>query len=204
MQARIRRIFLDGYDVWGYEPLVKQDTPDKLQQRSIKCIFIGYPKETIEVSGRAGDLEEIQDKDTSPSGNTSEIPIEVKGFEPLYEEKAHVCRSARTHRSPERLCLNVEAEEHSLGNLNEPANYKAVILLGVDGFLRKRLTWMAMYTPIKLVLWQRDLLNSKGLIMKKHSHLLMTLAVFYDYEIWQMDVKTAFLNGYLDEDIYMV
>ncbi|GJV51329.1 retrotransposon protein, putative, ty1-copia subclass, partial [Tanacetum coccineum] len=24
------------------------------------------------------------------------------------------------------------------------------------------------------------------------------------YEIWQMDVKTAFLNGYLDEDIYMV
>nr|GFA64807.1 retrotransposon protein, putative, Ty1-copia subclass [Tanacetum cinerariifolium] len=25
----------------------------------------------------------------------------------------------------------------------------------------------------------------------------------YDYEIWQMDVKTAFLNGRLDEDIYM-
>ncbi|GKF13818.1 retrotransposon protein, putative, ty1-copia subclass, partial [Tanacetum coccineum] len=25
----------------------------------------------------------------------------------------------------------------------------------------------------------------------------------YDYEIWQMDVKTAFLNGHLDEDIYM-
>ncbi|GKF44833.1 retrotransposon protein, putative, ty1-copia subclass, partial [Tanacetum coccineum] len=24
------------------------------------------------------------------------------------------------------------------------------------------------------------------------------------HEIWQMDVKTAFLNGYLDEDIYMV
>nr|GEU99856.1 hypothetical protein [Tanacetum cinerariifolium] len=26
---------------------------------------------------------------------------------------------------------------------------------------------------------------------------------YYDYEIWQMDVKTAFLNGFLDEDIYM-
>ncbi|GJY52888.1 retrotransposon protein, putative, ty1-copia subclass [Tanacetum coccineum] len=38
--------------------------------------------------------------------------------------------------------------------------------------------------------------------MKKRSHPLLTLA-FYDYEIWQMDVKTAFLNGYLD-DIYMV
>ncbi|GJS73680.1 retrotransposon protein, putative, ty1-copia subclass [Tanacetum coccineum] len=28
-------------------------------------------------------------------------------------------------------------------------------------------------------------------------------SAYYDYEIWQMDVKTAFLNGRLDEDIYM-
>ncbi|GKE89044.1 retrotransposon protein, putative, ty1-copia subclass, partial [Tanacetum coccineum] len=27
---------------------------------------------------------------------------------------------------------------------------------------------------------------------------------YYDYDTWQMDIKTAFLNGYLDEDIYMV
>ncbi|GJZ51935.1 retrotransposon protein, putative, ty1-copia subclass [Tanacetum coccineum] len=26
--------------VWGCEALVKRDTPDKLQQRSVKCIFI--------------------------------------------------------------------------------------------------------------------------------------------------------------------
>ncbi|GJZ51037.1 retrotransposon protein, putative, ty1-copia subclass, partial [Tanacetum coccineum] len=34
--------------------------------------------------------------------------------------------------------------------------------------------------------------------------ILLAIASFYDYEIWQMDVKTAFLNGYLSEDIYMV
>nr|GEV16894.1 retrotransposon protein, putative, Ty1-copia subclass [Tanacetum cinerariifolium] len=34
--------------------------------------------------------------------------------------------------------------------------------------------------------------------------ILIAIAAFYDYEIWQMDVKNAFLNGYLDEDIYMV
>ncbi|GKB60956.1 retrotransposon protein, putative, ty1-copia subclass [Tanacetum coccineum] len=34
--------------------------------------------------------------------------------------------------------------------------------------------------------------------------ILISMAAFYDYEIWQMDVKIAFLNGYLDEDIYMV
>ncbi|GJT61073.1 retrotransposon protein, putative, ty1-copia subclass [Tanacetum coccineum] len=34
--------------------------------------------------------------------------------------------------------------------------------------------------------------------------ILISIAAFYDYEIWQIDVKTTFLNGYLDEDIYMV
>ncbi|GJS84997.1 retrotransposon protein, putative, ty1-copia subclass [Tanacetum coccineum] len=34
--------------------------------------------------------------------------------------------------------------------------------------------------------------------------ILIAITAFYDYEIWQMDVKTAFLNCYLDEDIYMV
>nr|GEX11100.1 retrotransposon protein, putative, Ty1-copia subclass [Tanacetum cinerariifolium] len=34
--------------------------------------------------------------------------------------------------------------------------------------------------------------------------ILISIVVYYDYEIWKMDVKTAFLNGYLDEDIFMV
>nr|GFB56307.1 retrotransposon protein, putative, Ty1-copia subclass [Tanacetum cinerariifolium] len=33
--------------------------------------------------------------------------------------------------------------------------------------------------------------------------ILIAISAYYDYEIWQMDVKTAFLNGRLDEDIYM-
>ncbi|GJV30135.1 hypothetical protein Tco_1386583 [Tanacetum coccineum] len=66
------------------------------------------------------ELEEIQDKDTSPSENTSEIPVEVEGFEPPQEEEAPVCRSI--------LCLNVEVEKHSLGDLYEPTNYKAALL----------------------------------------------------------------------------
>ncbi|GJR62912.1 hypothetical protein Tco_1505074 [Tanacetum coccineum] len=67
---------------------------------------------TQEVSGRDIDLEEIQDEDTSPSKITSEIPMEVEGFEPPQEEDIPICRSERTHRAPNRLSLNVEAEEH--------------------------------------------------------------------------------------------
>nr|GEY58878.1 retrotransposon protein, putative, Ty1-copia subclass [Tanacetum cinerariifolium] len=142
--------------VWGCEALVKRDTPDKLQQRSVKCIFIGYPKETMgyyfyfppeneivvaryaeffeknlitqEVSGRAIDLEEIQDEDTSPPEITSEILMEVKGFEPPQEEVIPIRRSERTHRAPNRLCLNVKVNEHSLWDLNEPASYIATML----------------------------------------------------------------------------
>ncbi|GKF31078.1 retrotransposon protein, putative, ty1-copia subclass [Tanacetum coccineum] len=83
---------------------------------------------TQEVSGRAMDLEEIQDKDTSPSEINSEIPMEVEGFEPPQEEVIMVRRSERTHRAPDRLCLIVKAKEHSLGDLNEPTSYKVAML----------------------------------------------------------------------------
>ncbi|GKD91366.1 retrotransposon protein, putative, ty1-copia subclass, partial [Tanacetum coccineum] len=83
---------------------------------------------TQEVSGRAWDLEEIQDEDTSPSEITSEIPMEVEGFEPPQEEEIPILRSERTRRAPDRLCLYLEVEEHSIGDLNEPTRYKAVIL----------------------------------------------------------------------------
>nr|GEW05300.1 retrotransposon protein, putative, Ty1-copia subclass [Tanacetum cinerariifolium] len=33
--------------------------------------------------------------------------------------------------------------------------------------------------------------------------ILIAIAAYYDYEIWQMDVKTAFWNGFLEEEIYM-
>ena len=39
--------------------------------------------------------------------------------------------------------------------------------------------------------------------MIKSFRILLSIAAHLDYEIWQMDVKTTFLNGYLDKDIYM-
>ena len=38
----------------------------------------------------------------------------------------------------------------------------------------------------------------------KSVRILLAIAAYFDYEIWQMDVKTAFLNGNLSEDVYMI
>src|SRR5215813_10940804 len=38
----------------------------------------------------------------------------------------------------------------------------------------------------------------------KSIRTLLSIAAYYDYEIWQIDVNTAFLNSNLDECIYMI
>jgi hypothetical protein len=38
--------------------------------------------------------------------------------------------------------------------------------------------------------------------MLKSVQILLAIAAYFDYEIWQMDVKTAFLNRNLTEDVY--
>ncbi|GJS96380.1 retrotransposon protein, putative, ty1-copia subclass [Tanacetum coccineum] len=228
-----------------------KDYRDGIENKIVVARYVEFFEKNLlsqEVSGRAGELEEIQDEDTSPSEITSEIPMEVEGFEPPQEEEAPVRRSERPHRAPNRLCLNVEVEEHSLGDLNEPANYKAAML---DQESNKWLDAMnaEMQSMKDNQVWRLvDLppngktVGSKWLFKKKtdmdgnvHTYkarlvakgftqtyrvdyeetfspvadirdirILIAITTFYDYEIWQMDVKTVFLYGYLDEDIYMV
>ncbi|GJR33525.1 retrotransposon protein, putative, ty1-copia subclass [Tanacetum coccineum] len=160
-----------------------------------------------EVNGRTRELDEIQDKDTSPSKNTSKISAEVKGFEPPQEEESFVRRSVRTHRALKRLCLNVEVEEHSLGDPNEPTNYKAALLdPKSDNWLDAMNAKMQSMTDNQV--WRLVDLppNAKGFTETygvnyeetflpiadiRAIRILIAIAVFYDYEIWKMDVKTV-------------
>ncbi|GJR86483.1 retrotransposon protein, putative, ty1-copia subclass [Tanacetum coccineum] len=48
-----------------------------------------------------------------------------------------------------------------------------------------------------------ELTKKIGIIPASSLLILIAIAAFYDYEIWQMDVKTVFLNGYLNEEVYM-
>ncbi|GJS24550.1 retrotransposon protein, putative, ty1-copia subclass [Tanacetum coccineum] len=260
--------------VWGCEALVKRDTltkPDKLEPRSIKCIFIGYPKETMgysfyyppenkvlvarnaeflennlidqEASGSLEDLEIIQEEDTHPSIDTS-LNHEEDDLE-MDEPQSDIIPIRRSTRT--RMCLYIDAEEHELGDLGEPANYKAALL---DPESDKWLTAMnvEMQSMKDNEVWilvelppNGKTVGSKWLFKKKtdmdgavHTYkarlvakgytqtpgidyeetfspvadirairILIAIAAYYDYEIWQMDVKTAFLNGYLNEEVYM-
>nr|GFA99294.1 hypothetical protein [Tanacetum cinerariifolium] len=151
--------------VWGCEAYVKHDSANKLHQRSVKCIFVGDPKETMGYYFYFPPENKVI--------VASKIPVESKslGSPP---ELIPVRRPERTTRTPNHLCLNIEVKDDEVGDLREPANYK-----------------VAMLDPHKVV-------RSKWLYKKKTD-----MDAYYDYEIWQMDVKTAFLNGRLDEDIYI-
>nr|GEV81684.1 hypothetical protein [Tanacetum cinerariifolium] len=146
-------------NVWGCEALIKRYTlskPDKLEPRSIKCILIGYPKETMgysfyyppenkvlvarsaeflknslinqEASGSLEDLKIIQEEDTHPSIDTSlnheEDDLEID--EPQ-SDIVPIRRSTRTRHASDSMCLYIDAEEHELGDLGEPANNKAAL-----------------------------------------------------------------------------
>src|SRR3954468_19756938 len=40
--------------------------------------------------------------------------------------------------------------------------------------------------------------------MLKSVRIMLAIAAFFNYEIWQMDVKIAFLNGNIEEELYMI
>ena len=72
---------------------------------------------------------------------------------------------------------------------------------------------MVMLLSTKLDLSQKCFRQVQGLDyneifspveMLKSVRIMLAIAAFYDYEIWQMDVKIAFLNGFLKEELYMM
>jgi hypothetical protein len=40
--------------------------------------------------------------------------------------------------------------------------------------------------------------------MLKSIWVLLAIAAYFDYDIWQMDVIATFLNGNIEEELYMV
>ncbi|GKC77315.1 retrotransposon protein, putative, ty1-copia subclass [Tanacetum coccineum] len=195
-------------------------------------------------------VEKTPYENTHPSIDTSlnheEDDLELELDEPQ-SDIIPIRRSTRTRRPTDRMCLYIDAEEHELGDLGEPTNYKAASLdpesdkwlnaMNVEmQSMKDNRVWILVELPPN-----GKIVGSKWLFKKKtdmdgavHTYkarlvakgytqtpgidyeetfspvadirairILIAIAAYYDYEIWQMDVKTAFLNGYLSEEVYM-
>nr|GEV50389.1 retrotransposon protein, putative, Ty1-copia subclass [Tanacetum cinerariifolium] len=203
--------------VWGCEALDKRYTltkPDKLEPKSIKCIFIGYPKETMGYS-----------------------------FYYPPENKVLVARNAEFLEN-NHMCLYIDVEEHELGDLDELANYKDALLdpesdkwLNVMNVEMQSMKDNEVWDLVKLPpngknVGSNWLFKNKTdmdgavhtykarLVVKGYTQtswidyeetfssiadirvirILIAIVAFYDYEIWQINVKTVFLNGYLSKE----
>nr|GEY73664.1 hypothetical protein [Tanacetum cinerariifolium] len=123
----------------------------------------------------------------------------------LVAQNAEFLENSLIDQEANRMCLYIDAEEHELGDLREPANYKAALF---DPESEKWLNAMnvEMQSMKDNEVWVLVELppNGKtvGIADIRAIRILIAIAAYYDYEIWQMDVKTAFLNGYLNEKRY--
>ncbi|GJX67536.1 retrotransposon protein, putative, ty1-copia subclass [Tanacetum coccineum] len=222
--------------VWGCEALVKQDTltkPDKLEPRSIKCIFVGYPKETMGYSIYY------------PPENKVLVARNAKFLEnSLITQEASL---QRQEMPPNCMCLYINTEEHKLGDLGEPSNYKVALLdpesdkwlnamnveiqsmkdneiwdlvdlppndktVGSNWLFKKKTDIDGAVHTFKAHLVAKGFTQTYGVDYEetfspvadiRAIRILIAIAAYYDYEIWQMDVKTDFLNRHLSEEVYM-
>nr|GEZ85525.1 hypothetical protein [Tanacetum cinerariifolium] len=235
--------------VWGCEALVKRDTltkPEKLKPRSIKCIFVRYPKETMgysfyyppenkvivvrnaeflenslidqEASESLEDLEIIHEEDTHPSLDTSlnheEDDLEIDEPQRDLGEPANHKASLLDPESEKWLnAMNMEMQsmkDNEVWVLVElPPNGKTV---GSKWLFKKKTDMDGNVHIYKARLVAKGYTQTPGIDYEetfspvsdiRAIRILIDIAAYYDYEIWQMDVKTAFLNGYPNEEVYM-
>ena len=260
--------------VWGCEAYVKQEASNKLDPRSTKCTFVGYPKDclgyyfyipsenkifiarkaeflenkflTDKASGRHVELEEDQEPlpDATQVGTSTQQEI----VEPnqLVDEDSNetlsVRKSGRNRREPNRYdeCYVVDSDEPinyqnamsdsesdkwleamnaEMQSMYENQVWDLVDLpphsktVGSKWVFKKKTDMDGNLHTFKARLVAKGFTQTHGIdfddtfspvAMIKSIRILFAIAAYYDYEIWQMDVKTAFLNGHLLEDVYMV
>ncbi|KAK2389827.1 secreted RxLR effector protein [Trifolium repens] len=272
-----KRPHMSYMKIWGCEVYVKRQLSTKLEPRSDKCLFVGYPKETkgyyfynptegkvfvartgvfLErefiskgISGRNVELEEIQEPPTI--GQSMEEherePQDVVEEQPAQVEQIQR-RSNRIRHEPERYgYLITEQGDILLMDQDEPVSYQEAITgpesekwleamkSEIDSMYTNQV-WNLVEPPVGVrpigckwvfkkktdmdgkVHTYKARLVAKGykqihgvdydetfspVAMLKSVRILLAIAAYHDYEIWQMDVKTAFLNGNLLEDVYM-
>nr|GEX93922.1 hypothetical protein [Tanacetum cinerariifolium] len=160
-------------------------------------------KTPYKASGSLEDLEIIQEEDTHPSIDTSlnhkeddqEINKPQSDIVPIH-------RSTRTRHALDRMCLYIDAEEHELGDLEPLVASGSSKKTNMDRVLHTYKAHLVAngYTQTPGIDYEETF---SPVVDIRAIRILIAIAAYYVYEIWQIDIKTAFLNGYLNKDVYM-
>nr|GEV55951.1 zinc finger, CCHC-type [Tanacetum cinerariifolium] len=144
----------------------------------------------VPTNGRAVDLKEIQDEDTSPSEITSKLPMEVED-----------AMNAEIQSMMDNMVWVLVDLPPGCKSVGSKWIFKKKT--DMDGIVHTYKACLVAkgYTQLYEVDYEETLSPVTEI---RATRILISIAAFDDYEICQMDVKTAFLNGYLNEDIYMV
>ncbi|KAG8485844.1 hypothetical protein CXB51_019240 [Gossypium anomalum] len=177
-----------------------------------------------EFVSRKGSVRKIELEKIRESQDTTELEIEQQQIPQEIEEQVTTVeiqlprRSLRELYTPERYGFLITTHGNIfLLDQDEPRTYQeAVTSPGSEKWLEAMRSEMdSMYEnqvwtlidppegvkPIgcKWVFKKKTDMDA----MFKSIRILLAIVVFHDYEIWQMGIKTAFLNGKLEEDVYM-
>ncbi|TYK19425.1 gag/pol protein [Cucumis melo var. makuwa] len=177
--------------------------PKKLEPRSRLCQFVGYPKET-----RGGLFFDPQENRVFVSTNAT------------FLEEDHM----RDHKPRSKLVLN-EATDGSIRVVDEVGPSSTVDETTISGLTETQVvipddgvedlfSYKQTMNDVDKDQWVKAMdLEMESMYFNSvwelaglpegSTRILLSIATFYDYEIWQMDVKTAFLNGNLEESIFM-
>ena len=265
--------------IWGCEAYVRRETQDKLEPRSEKCYFVGYPTGSFGyyfyrpsenqvfvarravflernlmskgISGSRIDLEEIpestnMESDIGASSHQEVIQPNIDGESDI--QPPPVRRSDRIRHEPERYGLLIsDGNNEYMVDLDEPTTYQEAMAgpesakwkeamdseiqsmydnqvwdlventpgnktVGCKWVIKKKTDMDGKVHTYKARLVAKGYTQTHGVdydetfspvAMLKSIRILIAIAAYYDYEIWQMDVKTAFLHGKLTTNVYM-